>query len=174
VLLICPTEQQYLQLKSWFSNHQQIQTWGGPDMTYPMSDENFHTLLTVNHSKSFCLLNDEQQLVAFGQYYMRLGRHHLARLAVNPTYRGQGLAKILITKLLEQAFLAQPAKGASLFVFRDNIVAYDCYLSLGFIEIDYPEEPFPGKMQNCAYMVLSTAAQNNLAAMLLNSCLVKK
>jgi ribosomal protein S18 acetylase RimI-like enzyme len=62
------------------------------------------------------------------------------------------LAKILITIILEQAFLAQPAKGASLFVFRDNIVAYQCYQSLGFIETDYPEQPFPGNMQNCAYM----------------------
>ena len=124
-------------------------------MTYPMSDENFLKHLTADHFKSFCLLNDEQQLVAFGQYYRRLDHHHLGRLAVNPNYRRQGLGKILITKILEQAFLDQAAKGASLFVFRDNIVAYQCYQSLGFIETEYPEQPFPGNMQNCAYMVLS-------------------
>jgi ribosomal protein S18 acetylase RimI-like enzyme len=124
-------------------------------MTYPISDENFVKRLTADHIKSFGLLNDKQQLVAFGQYYSRLGHHHLGRLAVNPKFRGQGFSKILITKILEQAFLAQSAKGASLFVFRDNIVAYDCYQSLGFIEEDYPEESFPGNMQNCVYMVLS-------------------
>ena len=124
-------------------------------MTYPMSDENFLKHLTADHFKSFCVLNDEQQLVAFGQYYRRLDHHHLGRLAVNPNYRRQGLGKILITKILEQAFLDQAAKGASLFVFRDNIVAYQCYQSLGFIETEYPEQPFPGNMQNCAYMVLS-------------------
>ena len=91
-------------------------------MTYPMSDEDFITHLTATHFNSYCLLNDKQQLLAFGQYYSRLEHHHLGRLAVNPKYRGQGLAKILITKILEQAFMSQPAIGASLFVFRDNLV----------------------------------------------------
>ncbi|WP_339719384.1 GNAT family N-acetyltransferase [uncultured Paraglaciecola sp.] len=154
--LTAPTEQHYLQLKNWFSNHQAIYTWGGPNMAYPMSDDNFLKCLTAEHFNSFCLLNDEQQLVAFGQYYRRLEHHHLGRLAVNPKYRGQGLAKTLIKLLLEQAYLTQTAKGASLFVFKDNIVAYQCYQSLGFIETDYPEQPFPGNMQNCAYMVLPT------------------
>lgn len=153
--LVYPTEQQYLQVKTWFSDHQQIYTWGGPNMTYPMSDENFLKCLTAEHFKSFCLLNDQQQLLAFGQYYRRLEHHHLGRLAVNPKYRGQGLAKILINNLLEQAYSEQSAKGASLFVFKDNGVAYRCYQSLGFIETDYPEVPFPGNMKNCAYMVLS-------------------
>jgi ribosomal protein S18 acetylase RimI-like enzyme len=153
--LIYPTEQLYLQVKGWFNNHQEIYSWGGPNMTFPMSDEDFLTHLTTVHFKSFCLLNDKQQLLAFGQYYRRLDHHHLARLAVNPQYRGQGSSKILITKILEQAYLEQPVKGASLFVFKDNIVAYPCYQSLGFIETDYPEDPFPGNMQNCAYMVLS-------------------
>tara|TARA_R110000868_G_scaffold215046_3_gene465138 strand:+ start:1652 stop:2128 length:477 start_codon:yes stop_codon:yes gene_type:complete len=147
-----PTEHHYLQVKSWFKDHQTIYTWGGPNMAYPMSDENFLKVLTTDHFTSFCLLNDAQQLVAFGQYYRRLEHHHLGRLAVNPKYRGQGLAKILIIKVLEQAFLQQSAKGASLFVFKDNIVAYNCYQSLGFIETDYPEQPFPGNMRNCVYM----------------------
>jgi ribosomal protein S18 acetylase RimI-like enzyme len=155
MILIKPTKQQYLQVKDWFNNHQEIYTWGGPSMTYPMSDESFLDLLTAAHINSFCLLNDDQQLVAFGQFYSRLEHHHLGRLAVNPHFRGLGLSKILITKLLKTAFLEQPAKGASLFVFRDNLVAYKCYQSLGFKERDYPEHPFPGNMQNCAYMVLS-------------------
>jgi GNAT superfamily N-acetyltransferase len=48
--------------------------------------------------------------VAFGQYYRRLEHHHLARLCVNPKYRGQGLAKILVTRILEQAYLEPSAK----------------------------------------------------------------
>lgn len=147
------TEQQYLQVKNWFSNHQEIFTWGGPNMTYPMADEDFINLLKAPHINSFSLTNDNQELVAFGQYYMRLGRRHLGRLAVNPGFRGQGLSKILVTNLLAQSALAQPNTDASLFVFKDNYVACSCYQSLGFIEIEYPEQPFPGNMQNCAYMI---------------------
>jgi hypothetical protein len=62
-----PTEQQYLQVKDWFSNHHEIHTWGGPNMTYPMSNENVLKCLTADHLKSFGLLNGKQQLVAFGQ-----------------------------------------------------------------------------------------------------------
>ena len=159
MLLIDPTQHHFLQVKSWFSNHQEIHSWAGPKMTYPMSDESFLRSLTEEPFKSCCLLNDEQQLVAFGQYYRRLEHHHLARLCVNPKYRGQGLAKILVTQILEQAFLEPSAKGTSLFVFKDNIVAYNCYRSLGFIETDYPEQPFLGYMQDCVYMTLPSSPQ---------------
>ncbi len=99
-----PTEHQYIQVKGWFNTYAEIHIWGGPNMTYTMSDKNFLKHLTANHFKSFCLLNQEQQLVVFGQYYRRLEHQHLSRLAVNHTYRAQGLAKVLITKILEQAF----------------------------------------------------------------------
>lgn len=146
-------EQQCLQVKNWFADHHAIYTWGGPNMTYPMSNKTFLKLLSDKHFNSFCLLNDKQQLLAFGQYYRRLEHHHLGRLAVNPIFRGKGLAKILINALLEQAYLHDSsAKGASLFVFRDNEIAYRCYQSLGFVETDYPEPHFPGNMENCAYM----------------------
>jgi ribosomal protein S18 acetylase RimI-like enzyme len=155
--LIYPTEQHFLQVKNWFSNHQEIYTWGGPNMTLPMSDQDFLRLLTADHYSSFCLLNNEQQLLAFGQTYRRLEHHHLGRLAVNPKYRGQGYSKILITEILEQVYLKQSAEGASLFVFKNNIVAYDCYQSLGFIKKNYPEETLPGNLQNCIYMTLPRA-----------------
>lgn len=148
-----------LQVKNWFSDHQQIFAWGGPDMAFPISDKEFIQQLMAQHFSSYCLLDAGQQLLAFGQHYRRLGHHHLSRLVVNPAFRGQGMAKILIKKLLAQAFSEQPAKGASLFVFTDNLVAHQCYRSLGFVETQYPEQTFPGNMQNCIYMVLSTLSK---------------
>jgi hypothetical protein len=44
-----PTEHYYIQVKSWFNTHAEIHTWGGPNMTYPMSDKNFLKHLTANH-----------------------------------------------------------------------------------------------------------------------------
>ena len=123
-------------------------------MTFPMSDLDFLEILTAKHFTSFALMDEAQRFVAFGQYYPRLGYHHLGRLAVNPQHRGQGWSKVLINNILKQAFSEQSAKGASLFVFKDNLVALECYQSLGFKETHYPETPFPGNMQNCTYMVL--------------------
>ena len=153
-MLVQPTEQHYLQVKSWFNNDSDIYTWGGPKMTYPMHDKDFLLLLTADHLHSFSLLDERSTLVAFGQYYRRLGLHHLGRLAVNPLNRGQGWSKVLIKQLLKKAYSEQPAKGASLFVFKDNLIALECCKSLGFKETNYPDSPFPGNMQNCVYMVL--------------------
>jgi ribosomal protein S18 acetylase RimI-like enzyme len=151
---VVSTEQHKLAVKTWFNSNTEIYTWGGPNMVYPMADEKLLTLLSAPHLSSYSLLNDEQQLLAFGQHYMRLGRHHLGRLAVNPSVRGQGLAKMLIAQLLSKAKNTESAIGASLFVFADNLVALQCYQSLGFQAVPYPEV-MPGNMQNCLYMVLN-------------------
>lgn len=146
--------QHKLAVKTWFNSNAEIYTWGGPNMVYPMADDIFQALLSAPHLSSYSLLNDEQQLLAFGQHYMRLGRHHLGRLAVNPGVRGRGLAKVLIEQLLSKAKNTESAIGASLFVFADNQVALQCYQSLGFQAVPYPEV-MPGNMQNCLYMVLN-------------------
>jgi ribosomal protein S18 acetylase RimI-like enzyme len=151
--LVVASEQHLLNVKTWFSSTAEIYTWGGPNMVYPMADDTFITLMRAAHLNSYSLVNSAQQIVAFGQFYLRLGRHHLGRLAVNPQYRGQGFAKPLIKQLLAKAAKQQNAQGASLFVFIDNHVALQCYQSLGFKRASYPEA-MPGNMQNCHYMIL--------------------
>ena len=150
--LLRATSQQMLDVKTWFSNTKQIITWGGPNMVYPMPDKDYLALLQASHLHSFALLEHTGQMLAFGQFYVRLGRHHLGRLAVNPKWRGQGLSRVLISGLLTQAPQLQHAQGASLFVFADNHVALQCYRSLGFILRDYPE-PMPANMPDCLYMI---------------------
>lgn len=150
--LVRATSQHILMIKNWFNSFEEIHTWGGPQMTYPMSEKTFVTLLTQPHLNSYVLVDDADKLLAFGQYYMRLDRWHLGRLAVNPKCRGQGLSKVLVTELLKTASKQQAAIEASLFVFTDNLAAYGCYQSLGFFETDYPGG-VPGNMPNCIYML---------------------
>jgi ribosomal protein S18 acetylase RimI-like enzyme len=157
VQLVATTDEQLLQIKSWFSSFEEIYTWGGPNMVYPMSDGDFLRVVKTKDIHSYCLQDDHAQVVAFGQFYPRLGRNHLGRLAVNPDQRGQGLSKVLIQKLLIEADNSFPNRDVSLFVFKNNVIAYQCYLSLGFEETEYPDTPFPGNMQNCVYMVLPIA-----------------
>lgn len=154
VCLMPASEAQMLSVKTWFSSTAQIFQWGGPNMVWPIEDAPFLSLLCQPHLHSYYLTNDKQQLLAFGQFYVRLGRHHLGRLAVNPQFRGQGLAKVLIGQLLQLAQQKQSAQGASLFVFDDNQLALQCYLSMGFERTVYPE-PMPSGMQHCWYMILA-------------------
>jgi len=151
--LALATNEQVLELKGWFSSQQQIYTWGGPNLVYPMADDAFMTILRLPHLSSYCVVNSAKELLAFGQYYLRLERHHLGRLAVNPAYRNQGIAKILIAGLLAKASKNSGLREASLFVFRDNVAAHHCYLNMGFREEAYPDG-MPENMPNCVYMVL--------------------
>jgi ribosomal protein S18 acetylase RimI-like enzyme len=149
--LVPSSDSHITELLTWFNNAQDLYHWGA--MKQLKSNEDLRQDLRASHLRSFSLLKHERDLVAFGQSYLRLNRLHLGRLAVKPEYRTKGIAKILITNIIEEAFEQENAKGVSLFVFRDNLSAYRCYQSLGFEERDYPGG-IPGAMQNCAYMIL--------------------
>lgn len=151
--LALATNEQVLELKNWFSSQQQILTWGGPNLVYPVADDDFIIILRAPHLNSYCVTDSAKHLLAFGQYYLRLDRYHLGRLAVNPHYRNQGIAKILIAGLLEKAVKNSKPREASLFVFKDNVAALHCYQNMGFREETYPEA-MPENMPNCVYMVL--------------------
>ena len=140
------------QLYSWFSNEPEISQWGGPGFEYPMSPEAFAAAVKVSELASFWLTDGDQNVLGFGQFYVRLGRHHLGRLVINPAYRSNGLGKLLVQKLIEQAHQQQQASGESLFVLRHNVAAIKCYQSLGFDFADYPEQ-IPGNLANCDYMI---------------------
>jgi ribosomal protein S18 acetylase RimI-like enzyme len=150
--LVASNEQLLRVIHPWFTNLEEIYTWGGPAMRYPMPIEAFVQTLQAPHLRSYALVDQDANLLAFGQHYVRLGRHHLGRLVVNPQERGRGLGKILVTNLLAKAGLDRSATGASLFVFASNVVAYRCYQALGFAEAIYPEA-MPANMDNCLYMV---------------------
>jgi ribosomal protein S18 acetylase RimI-like enzyme len=149
--LIKSSNEHIAQLQSWFKNQQEIYTWGA--ISDPMSSTEFVKHLRADHLNSYSLSDKQQHFLAFGQHYLRLNRHHLGRLVVNPTHRGQGLGRQLVCRLIEKAYQQQHAQGVSLFVFRDNLSAYSCYQSIGFVEHDYPGG-VPGNMENCAYMIL--------------------
>ncbi|MCF2949044.1 GNAT family N-acetyltransferase [Paraglaciecola aquimarina] len=146
------TTEHMLQIKRWFHHFDEIQRWGGPELTYPIEDQTFTELLQAPHFNSYAMLDENNQVMAFGQHYIRLERHHLARLVVNPNNRGQGLGQVLVKQLLDIAIGLHTAQSASLFVFEDNLAAYHCYQKLGFVETDYPGG-VPGNMKDCVYMV---------------------
>ena len=147
-----------LHVQTWFNNEKQITDWGGPGMTYPMNADDFITRVRLDELATFKLEDEHGQMLAFGQYYIRLGRHHLGRLAVAPAARGKGLGQTLVENLLNHArqnehlISREKALGASLFVMQDNQIARRLYDSLGFTQAYYPEE-LPSGFISCLYMI---------------------
>jgi ribosomal protein S18 acetylase RimI-like enzyme len=143
------TEHHLLEVMSWFDDEQSLLIWSGPNFRYPYDLSSFREDLNLKELNSFVLRDEKLTTLAFGQYYLRLGRCHLGRLVVNPNCRGQGIAKQLMNKLLEAGKRDLAVNEASLFVLEHNKFAIKSYQSFGFQFTPYPNE-LP--IENCLYM----------------------
>ena len=83
----------------------------------------------------------------------------MARLVVNPIYRGEGIAATLIKELCKHGHLNLNVTYSSLFVYENNLAAVSAYKKLGFIvaantpvnqDSSQDSSPLP---DNCVYMV---------------------
>lgn len=122
----------------WFPDQASIRIWGGPDFRYPYNRHSFAEDLHWGRMASFSLCDGAGELAAFGQVYEKFACINLARLVVNPALRGRGVGKRLIAMLMAVGPQIFPCRKFSLFVLRDNVQAYKCYLSMGFSIADYP------------------------------------
>ncbi|HET7204600.1 MAG TPA: N-acetyltransferase, partial [Steroidobacteraceae bacterium] len=108
---------------------------------------------------TWALLDGADNFVAFGQYYLRVGRCHLARLAVAPGVRGRGFGERLIRELRARGGTELGVRSFSLFVMAGNAPALRLYRRLGFTEVDYPE-PLPPS-EKMLYMVASDESSDS-------------
>ena len=145
-----PSDANFIELMSWFPTEEELSIWSGPGFRYPFDLSSFKKDLKLDTLKSFSLVSEEGDLLAFGQYYLRLERCHLGRLVVNPNIRGQGVSSHLIQKLSTLGKSDLKTDSCSLFVLGHNKSAIQAYTKLGFSMADYPDE-IP--LENCFYMV---------------------
>jgi ribosomal protein S18 acetylase RimI-like enzyme len=145
------------QLMKWFGDAEAIKVWGGPRFGYPFSKSSFLRDCHWRKMPTYSLRNPEGDLAAFGQFYERLGRINLARLVVSPGMRGQGIGKRLIQGLLEAGRETYESSEYSLFVYRDNAAALQCYQSMGFEIADFPEDA--PLQDECFYLTRSVSTQ---------------
>ena len=138
------------QIMKWFPDADATRIWGGPDFRHPFNRGSFAEDIHWGRMATFSLRSPAGELAAFGQLYERLNRINLARLAVNPATRGQGIGKRLIEMLMTLGPKMFSCTEFSLFVYRDNIVATTCYKSLGFKVTTYPEKAVLGEV--CDYL----------------------
>jgi len=114
-----------------------IRQWAGPNIAYPCSVKQLASHLIAGQYQSF-ILAEHANIIGFGQIQLVKQRAHLARLAINPAYRGQGLAKRLLAGLIENAQQQIELKEVSLFVYMENTTAIACYEKFGFAQSTTP------------------------------------
>ena len=125
------------ELMSWFPDRHSCAIWGGPEFRFPFTDDTFRQDLRL-HLPSYSVVGDSGELLGFGQYYDRVGRCHLARLAISPSHRGQALGEFLIRELCRIGCRELNVRDCSLFVMASNASALKLYRRLGFTEAQYP------------------------------------
>jgi ribosomal protein S18 acetylase RimI-like enzyme len=138
-----------------------IRQWAGPSVTFPCSIDSLGLFIKKGFSTSFVLKYNEV-ILGFGQLQLLKHKAHLARLVINPEYRGRGLGKHLLSELIQQAdkqvrFEKISSKHASLkqvslFVNIENFVAIACYQKFGFAESVMPAGI--SAPADCRYMTL--------------------
>ena len=127
------------ELMTWFPTAADVNVWGGPKFRYPFTRETFRQDCRWPEMQSY-VLRDDQELLAFGQFYERLSRINLARLIANPGRRGEGVGRHLVEALLDEGPRHLDCAEYSLFVYRDNTPALRCYESCGFRTTAYPKD----------------------------------
>lgn len=120
------------ELQGWFTNDQQLKQWGGAGFTLKVTTAEFHRQLNRVPSDSIALLDGNNELLAFGQYFVRLQRNHFGRLAVAPNHRGKRLSYTLLETLAKCVQTKSTVKGYSLFVLKNNHIARRVYQNCGF------------------------------------------
>lgn len=128
------------ELMRWFPDKWSVAIWGGPDFRFPFTQKTFAEDCGLDVMRSYALEDESGDMVAFGQYYYRQGRGHLARLVTRPDKRRRGYGARLIRQLIGVVAAEGEATEVSLFVYRDNVLANCCYRSLGFSEQPYPDD----------------------------------
>lgn len=149
-------EADFDEVMTWFPDAAAVDRWGGPGFRYPFTRQSFVEDCRIDTMTSYALRNADDQLAAFGQSYERTGRGHLARLVVNPLLRRQGAGRKLIEMIVTSLHEQHDYDEYSLFVYRDNIPAYHCYLSLGFSVTEYPAD---AAMADKCYFLTKTATR---------------
>lgn len=139
------------ELMSWFPDERSLRSWGGPEFRFPFNESTFRTDAKLEQLASWALVEPSGTLAGFGQYYRRLRRCHLGRLAIRPALRGQRLGEILVLELARLGKAELGLEACSLFVLADNAPALRLYRRLGFVVETYPD-PMPG-LDDALFMV---------------------
>lgn len=139
------------EMMGWFPDGVSASNWSGPTLRFPFTENSFFEDTQWQTLPSYSLVEANGRLVGFGQYYLRAGRCHLARLAISPSRRNQGLGRRLIHQLIETGCQALGVTEAGLFVLEHNTAAIHCYGHAGFQPAVYPGEP--PALGGCLYMV---------------------
>jgi ribosomal protein S18 acetylase RimI-like enzyme len=120
------------EIIGWVKTAAEARQWGGPRVRFPMSVDTLAEDIEFDQSHSF-VIRQKGNFAAFGQIVTTSpGPAHLARIIVNPPYRGMGIGRMLLEGLVRYCDDAGYGK-ITLNVYTDNEAAVRLYRACGFV-----------------------------------------
>ncbi|NBB92153.1 MAG: GNAT family N-acetyltransferase [Gammaproteobacteria bacterium] len=131
--------QHFSIVRSWFSSEADVVQWGGPAVSFPLSDDQLRAMVaegeTVPPGRRCWMVEHRGDIIGHAQ----LGHdwHHgnavLSRVAIAPAARGSGLSRPLVTRVVDQAFRSPQIYRVELNVYSWNLPAIRSYEGIGFV-----------------------------------------
>ena len=131
------------EIIKWIRNENELFLWSANIYNkFPIEAEDINSFYEQASKKSnfypMTLVEDDKII---GHLILRNTdeKNEIIRLGfiiIDPSLRGKGIGKELITRAIEYAKNSLNAKEINLGVFENNTPAYKCYKSVGFTEID--------------------------------------
>ena len=149
------------EIINWIRNEEELFLWSADIYNkFPLEAEDINSFYEECLKKSnfypMTLIEDERII---GHLILRNTdkNNEIIRLGfiiVDPSFRGNGIGKKLINLAIDYAKNYLKAKEINLGVFENNIPAYKCYKSVGFIEINKNEKiKINNEEWNCVELV---------------------
>lgn len=157
------------QLLTWFKTERDVLQWAGASLPYPVHRGHIRDLVFQHRggdpAREVWLLCDEADTM-IGHYQLgyspRLRQATLGRIAINPDYRGQGLAARLMPFAIDQAFSYVWVNRMELRVYDFNTPAIAAYERAGFVHegIRRQSTPIENEFWNTHVMSLLRSEYN--------------
>lgn len=132
-MVLCAfTENDVEQLINLISSEELNYLWGGPTYSYPLTYQQIATHCSQSEVMAF-IFQVSGENVGFIELFHVSGAHYrICRVFISNEFRGLGLAKKMVNAVLIKAQHYFACNKISLAVFNHNLVAKNCYQSLGF------------------------------------------
>lgn len=144
----------YGVLIDWIHSAQLNYLWGGDCYQFPLTKQQLEAHCAKQAVFPFLLMYEGSSAGYVELYQESTDCLRICRVFIAPQYRGEGLAKKMLTMLIEYAHEHFSAHELRLGVFEHNDVARRCYQSLGF-KVDAVEQgtrSFGGETWNLVLM----------------------
>ena len=124
----------YSELINSINNAKDLMQFGGPEFTFPLTDEQIDKTLSDENRIAFRVANiSDGSTIGHCEIYFKDDSAKLGRiLIIDKNQRGKGIGEQMVILLLEYILKNRKERNIELNVFDFNVSAIKCYEKVGF------------------------------------------